>query len=294
MSQGMRGLREHNWIAEEDENKMAAKKEGLVKRFLNTGLRLMGGCLHWMRSFNRFMLEKEEREYNQKKSFVLRMVDKSLRLCGMALNAMQQHNTAINQTTDRKERLQKRFINFVINSNFRLMLQGFGVLLDQHKQAKFANEIDRNLKNMKGGMLDSMAKTRAMNEKRQVKEFFMRLKKWNNINALKDRALKKMARSVFAAGEEEKKWGLWNLRLFNRCEKAFQRCHRLYRLMDISDDQHHKQKSLHWMMMHKYLNAKPWNRKMLDAIIFNAPVEHHLSFWKLRRIGYHLYQLKFL
>ena len=102
---------------------------------------------------------------------------------------------------------------------------------------------------MKNGMLDSMAKTRALNEKRQVKEFLGKLKKWNDINLLKDKALKTMVKSVLSSGDEERRWGLWNLRLFNHAEKAFKRCHTLYRLMDISTLQHHKQKALHYMMM---------------------------------------------
>lgn len=246
MGQGMRSLREFNWLCEEDDNKIFAKKEGLVKRFLNTGLRLMGGCLHWMRSYNRFMMEKEEREFNQKKSFIMRLVDKNLRLAGMALNALAQHNTAYNQVAERKERLQKKFINFVINSNYRLMLSGFGVLLDQHKQMKFGNRVDSSLKDMKNGMLNNMAKTRAMNEKRQVGEFLKKLKRWNDVNKLKDHALKKMARSMLCQGEAEKKWGLQGLRIFNLKEKAFRKCHVLYKLMAASDHQLHKQKSLHY------------------------------------------------
>lgn len=63
------------------------------------------------------------------------------------------------------------------------------------------------------------------------------LKKWKDLEVLKERALKRFINGAMGSGDLEKRWGIQKLRIFNHTQKVFQKCVTLLRAMEISDYQ---------------------------------------------------------
>lgn len=108
------------------------------------------------------------------------------------MNKLNAYNTYWYQQKDKEERLKKRFINFVLDSNFRLLLSACIKLSDHNKEEISKDEQKNTIRDFKNGMLKYITKLRQIHLNKQVKERYDNLKKWNAVNILKERALKKI------------------------------------------------------------------------------------------------------
>lgn len=87
---------------------------------------------------------------------------------------------------------------------------------------------------MKNGLMGGMAKTREKHELKLKQSFLGKLRRWQALCDIQDRACKKFVNAVMNSGDAEKRWGCQKLRIFNLKHKVFKRCVNLVKAMETS------------------------------------------------------------
>merc|ERR1712100_796228 len=128
---------------------------------------------------------------------------------------------------------QRGIMRKIVDSGTRLCGMAMNSLKAHLKDCRLQDEARAGLCNMREGMMNSLIKDRAKFERRQMKDVFDRLCKWNKLQNMKQAIVKNIVRRSLGKNDAMLAWGLKLMSEHNIRHKTFIKCRQLFRTLEI-------------------------------------------------------------